>query len=485
MAVVQAVRRANTYRRLRERTILLLAAAVGLGAGLISSQLTHPSEQLEGVMLVLVVLAAGVGALVTFPPVHAQFLPFARAVAGYAGRLLLFGAAGWALMSFALPELLLVAGSAVTGMGVGRVLRSRSPHRAGRPIRVAVLDEPHLATMLRLEAQDGPSRNELEVIGWMGSAETASDGCGGWLGPVESIDDLVHRHHLDVVVTAPGSTTPEAAERLVTTCFESNVRAVDFVEFYERQFGRVPIGAIDTAWLRRLVDPDRPPPGRRAKRAFDLVVAVPVLTLAAPVMLLLALAVRTDGGPALFRQIRVGAGGKPFEILKFRTMRVTTAEGAARWSSRSDDRVTRVGQVLRRTHLDELPQLLNIVRGDMSLVGPRPEQSEFAAALHHELPFYDQRHLVRPGLTGWAQVRAGYAGSLEGSAMKLCNDLYYVKHRSLALDLAVLVETARTLVADRQWEAPTMHPQLLALASAQHPLANPSTPQPAGAGAVE
>jgi lipopolysaccharide/colanic/teichoic acid biosynthesis glycosyltransferase len=136
-------------------------------------------------------------------------------------------------------------------------------------------------------------------------------------------------------------------------------------------------------------------------------------------------------------------------VRKLRTMRVG-ADATAQWAEPEDPRITRVGAFLRRTHLDELPQLVNVLRGEMSLVGPRPEQPEFVERLERALPFYQRRHLMRPGITGWAQIRCGYAGSDIGSAWKLCHDLYYAKHRSVGLDLLILGETLSTLVFERE-----------------------------------
>jgi lipopolysaccharide/colanic/teichoic acid biosynthesis glycosyltransferase len=164
-----------------------------------------------------------------------------------------------------------------------------------------------------------------------------------------------------------------------------------------------------------------------------------------PLVLVLALLVRLDGGPAIFAQERIGEGGHPFRLYKLRTMLVGSGDVAA-WARKGDPRTTAIGRILRRTHLDELPQLVNVLRGEMSLVGPRPEQPEFVELLERLLPFYQRRHLIRPGLTGWAQVRCGYANSERDAAWKLCNDLYYVKHRSLGLDLLLLAETAGLLL---------------------------------------
>ena len=162
--------------------------------------------------------------------------------------------------------------------------------------------------------------------------------------------------------------------------------------------------------------------------------------LALPLLAGAVVLIRLGGGPALFVQQRVGESGRPFRLYKLRTMRVGSGDEPL-WAQVGDPRVTRIGRVLRRTHVDELPQIWNVLRGDMSFVGPRPEQVGFVAQLEAALPFYQRRHLIRPGITGWAQVRCGYAGSEAGSAWKLCNDLYYVKHRSLGLDVLVLLET--------------------------------------------
>ena len=147
----------------------------------------------------------------------------------------------------------------------------------------------------------------------------------------------------------------------------------------------------------------------------------------------------------IFAQQRIGERGRPFRLYKLRTMRVGSGDETI-WAQENDPRATLVGRFLRRSHIDELPQLWNVLRGDMSLVGPRPEQLGFVARLEATLPFYQRRHLIRPGLTGWAQVRCGYAGSDAGAAWKLCNDLYYVKYRSLRLDLLVLIETVGLLI---------------------------------------
>ena len=173
--------------------------------------------------------------------------------------------------------------------------------------------------------------------------------------------------------------------------------------------------------------------------------------MATPLMLLVALAVKLDSpGPVFYRQVRVGEGGRRFTIVKFRSMRVDAeASGAPQWASEHDPRVTRVGAFIRRFRIDELPQLWNVVAGEMALVGPRPERPELVAEIARRLPFYEPRHLVRPGITGWAQVYAPYAASIEETLEKLSYDLYYVKHQSFATDAGIMLSTLGVMAGGR------------------------------------
>lgn len=183
-------------------------------------------------------------------------------------------------------------------------------------------------------------------------------------------------------------------------------------------------------------------------RVFDVIFAAAMLVVALPVMAVVALAILAESGrPVLYRQTRTGLGGKPFQMLKFRSMRCDAeADGHPRWAAKDDPRITRVGRFIRRTHLDESPQLFNVLCGDMSPVGPRPERPHFVDQLSREIPGYSVRHTVKPGITGWAQVRFRYGASVEEATRKLDFDLYYVRHRSLWLDLRILVETVRVVL---------------------------------------
>jgi lipopolysaccharide/colanic/teichoic acid biosynthesis glycosyltransferase len=187
------------------------------------------------------------------------------------------------------------------------------------------------------------------------------------------------------------------------------------------------------------------------KRVFDIIGAILLLAVSAPVMVAATLAIRLDSrGPALYRQERVGKNGKSFTIIKFRSMRTDSeVDGKPRWATAGDDRVTRIGRLLRRTRIDELPQLFSVLKGDMSLVGPRPERPFFVEQLTQAIPFYSVRHSVKPGVTGWAQVRYQYGSTVEDSQEKLQYDLYYVKNHGLLLDLKIMFETVSVVLTGK------------------------------------
>ncbi len=208
--------------------------------------------------------------------------------------------------------------------------------------------------------------------------------------------------------------------------------------------------------LRRMVVDWQPAPAAVScnplaafvRRLAEIAFCTALLALTLPLMLVTAVAIRLEGGgPVLFRQIRIGQHGAPFHVLKFRTMRTDAEPNGPVWATVNDPRITRIGALLRRSRIDELPQLLNVLRGDMSLVGPRPERPHFVELLAREIPGYHDRAAVKPGITGWAQVRFRYGSSVEDARRKLEYDLYYLRHRSLLLDLLILALTVRVVLS--------------------------------------
>jgi sugar transferase (PEP-CTERM system associated) len=264
-----------------------------------------------------------------------------------------------------------------------------------------------------------------------------------------SIEELVERHRIDQIIVAEreqrGGGVP--MDQLLA-CRIRGIPVIDLAGFYERAKSEVPIDSLKASWLVYGHGFAQGTMQRIVKRAFDILCSSVLLILTSPVMLLTVLAIRLDSpGPIIYRQERVGKGGRGFMCLKFRSMRSDAErDGVARWASKNDSRVTRVGTFIRKTRIDELPQLVSVLKGEMSLVGPRPERPSFVAQLREQIPFYDVRHSVKPGVTGWAQVRYSYGSTLEDARRKHQFDLYYVKNNSLFLDILVLIETVSVVL---------------------------------------
>jgi exopolysaccharide biosynthesis polyprenyl glycosylphosphotransferase len=250
----------------------------------------------------------------------------------------------------------------------------------------------------------------------------------------------------DVVVGAEAANDPDVMKWIVP-CFQHGCRVTNEAIFYEKATGQILVDEITPYWflfadLKVYCDEHA-----TMKRVIDLVVSLVGLCLSAPLWPLIALIVKLgDGGPVFYWQDRVGQNGQIFRLYKFRTMKVNAESGQSVWASPDDPRVTRVGRLLRRSRLDELPQLYNILMGDMSVVGPRPERPDIVVDLCRQLPYYAERHLVKPGLTGWAQISFRYGSSIEDSKRKLQFDLYYLKHMSFELDAMIILRTIGTFL---------------------------------------
>jgi sugar transferase (PEP-CTERM system associated) len=271
----------------------------------------------------------------------------------------------------------------------------------------------------------------------------------GVVGAIDDIPMLVSRLNVDrVVVSLADARGKLPMDRLLDIRLDSGVTFDHLASVYEEYTGKIAVENLRPSWLifsegfrkTRLL--------MTAKRVLDVVFSAGGLLLGAPIMLLVAVAVRcTSHGPILYHQRRVGRHGREFTAHKFRTMREDAESGTGPvWSTENDIRVTRVGGFLRRTRLDEMPQLWNVLIGEMSFVGPRPERPEFVRELTERIPFYGQRHVLKPGLTGWAQVRYTYGASVEDAIEKLQYDLYYIKNLSIALDFVIVLETIKTVL---------------------------------------
>lgn len=228
----------------------------------------------------------------------------------------------------------------------------------------------------------------------------------------------------------------------------TGVHVNDFSSFIERETGRIDLDTVNPSWL---IFSDGFSSGRAistaAKRVFDITASLLLMVLAAPVIMLFAALVKLDSqGPALYRQSRVGLYGERFDVIKLRSMRTDAEVGGAQFAQENDPRITRIGRFIRKLRIDELPQTWSVLKGEMSFVGPRPERPQFVAELEEQLPFYAERHMVKPGITGWAQINYPYGANLEDSRHKLEFDLYYAKNYSLFLDLLILLQTLRVVL---------------------------------------
>ena len=266
--------------------------------------------------------------------------------------------------------------------------------------------------------------------------------------PMDDLTEVVCEQRPDIVVLAIGDSESrdEAFTRLLDVAM-TGFRVVGLAEFYEHAFGRVPVRQLTATWFMSVLHLYQRTYSRVAKRAFDVLVASFGLLVTAPVMPFIYLLVRRTPGAVIFRQTRLGEGGRHYTMYKFRTMVADAEAQGAMFAADRDPRVTPVGRFLRKTRLDELPQLWNVLKGDMSIVGPRPERPEFYDMLREAVPFWTHRHLVKPGVTGWAQVRSAYAADADSTTEKLSYDLWYLRHRSLVIDLAICLKTFSTLLS--------------------------------------
>jgi len=322
--------------------------------------------------------------------------------------------------------------------------------------RVVILGQGRLADMVA-NYVDNEGSSHLRCVGRLAQGQSATS-------PTISLGNIVARAkpfarpapyarmaeslHAEEIVVATEDRRGLPVEELLR-CRLQGIQVTDYLAFWEREAGQIDIDHVGAGWLA-FAEGFRLNLARRAvKRTLDIVFSAIFLVVSFPMMLIVAALIKLDSkGPALFIQDRVGLDGKVFKVFKFRSMRVDAEhDGVPRWATEDDDRTTRVGRFIRKTRIDEFPQVINVLKGDMSFIGPRPERPFFIEQIRKEIPFYDLRHRVRPGITGWAQVNYRYGASIADSKKKLAYDLYYVKNSDALLDLAILLQTARVVVS--------------------------------------
>jgi sugar transferase (PEP-CTERM system associated) len=355
-------------------------------------------------------------------------LGFGRGIAALAAPLIVALTLGWRLVMVQHPETLgtsermLIMGTGPTGISLARNILAR----------------PEM---------------QLKVVGFL---DEKGEDIGkslvnpGIIGGVADVESIAQQEKIGHVVISLLERRGQMPVRQLLHLKFAGVKVEDAHSFFERMTGRIILERLSPSWLILSEGFSKSPMLVWVKRMIDVVVSLITLVVCVPLFALAALAIYIESGsPILFRQERTGLRGKTFRMLKFRSMRNNAEADGPQWASDGDRRITRVGKWLRKSRIDELPQAINVLRGEMSIVGPRPERPEFVSMLEEQIPYYGLRHSVRPGITGWAQVKYQYGASVEETKTKLEYDLFYIKHLSIMLDLAVLFETAKVMLSGR------------------------------------
>jgi sugar transferase (PEP-CTERM system associated) len=329
-----------------------------------------------------------------------------------------------------------------------RALFFRLTHSDAQSMNVLVLGTGRQAQMI---AELEPTQPGFRVVGYVAINEQETDIPAERRLPHDrSLMDMVLSYQVDDIVVATDDRRLRLPVDEILDCKMSGTMVLDLLSFFEKETSRIKLDVLHPSWIFFSDGFQLSGVAQFSKRALDLLAGLTILLLTWPLMLLVALAIRIESsgkGPILFHQVRVGLNGKAFRVHKFRSMRTDAeADGVARWATKNDSRITRVGNFIRKARLDELPQVFNVLRGEMSLVGPRPERPEFVEQLERELPFYAERHRVKPGLTGWAQLSYPYGATMDDARNKLEYDLYYVKNASAFLDMIILLETVEVVL---------------------------------------
>lgn len=365
------------------------------------------------------------------------------------------GAVAMSLFFYAFPDLFIGRGifgfallfSALTIFGIRLAFRRFADSQRLRR-RVLVLGAGRLASQI-LESSYKLAEANLDLVGFvlMGN-ESCRVGTERLIDLREPLREFAEREDIDEMVVAPDDRRQGLPVDEILDCKMAGIEVVDLLTFFEREAGLIKIDCLQPSWLV-FSDGFKMKSSLLVKRLFDVTTSLALLAVTWPIMLTTAAAIWIEcrgKHPIFYRQTRVGEEFKLFQVIKFRSMRPDAERGGARMAAINDERVTRVGRFIRKTRIDELPQLWNVLKGDMSFVGPRPERPEFVEKFAETIPYYAERHRVKPGITGWAQVRYPYGDSEADAVEKLQYDLYYVKNYSLLLDFLILLQTVEVVL---------------------------------------
>jgi sugar transferase (PEP-CTERM system associated) len=362
--------------------------------------------------------------------------------------------ATFGLLPYDFPNHVGVQMAATLGVAAVIVRRVYVAHAATRSrprTRVLIFGAGSAAKLVGSTIND--SDPTVEVVGYLAGPNEQNTVVPAYqlLSGGGTLLDVARRLRVDeIVVALTERRSGSMPMRELLDCKLSGIRVYDVTSHFEKTQGQIRIDFVNAGWLIFGDGFNQSFTRTLVKRLFDIFCALTLILVSGPVMLLAALAIRFESrGPILYRQQRVGLNGSTFDVVKFRSMRVDAEKDGPRWAAQKDDRITRIGAIIRRTRIDELPQLFNVLKGDMSLVGPRPERPYFVEQLTQQIPYFAVRQSVKPGLTGWAQVRYQYGSTIEDSQQKLQFDLYYVKNHTLFLDCVILLETVGVVLTGK------------------------------------
>ena len=319
--------------------------------------------------------------------------------------------------------------------------------------RILIVGSGNLAVEVAREVLNRPDAG-YRIVGFVGNdAELLGKSLINprVIGLTEQLDQIVKRENIDRIVVAMGERRGQLpTNKLLQLSLAGQVNIEEGASFYERITGRVSLNMLRPSWLIFTGRGRQKKVAGLARTAVHWFIALVGAILSLPIVIVTAIFIKLESrGPVFYRQERVGKNGRTFVLAKFRSMRVDAEQDGPVWASKRDSRTTRVGRIIRKIRVDEIPQFWNILKGEMSFVGPRPERPHFVAQLAEEIPFYEQRHLIAPGLTGWAQIKYPYGASIEDARQKLQYDLFYIKNHSLVLDAIVMFETIKIILFGR------------------------------------
>ena len=305
----------------------------------------------------------------------------------------------------------------------------------------------HIDAKLRRKAD----RRGFDIVGYiLLPGQTCEVAKSSLVACNKPLATLVRETEVDEIVVATSDINAKISVDELVNCKLSGIGVVDILSFFEREAGQIRVDILEPTWLVTSDGFHQSNIQNSIKKVFDITASLVILTITAPFLILTAIAIWLEGGgksPIFYCQQRVGKQGLQFKVYKFRSMRDDAENpGEAVWATKTDDRVTRVGAIIRKTRLDEFPQILNVLNGTMSFVGPRPERPQFVEELEKEIPYYDVRHMVKPGVTGWAQLLYPYGSSIGDSYQKQLFDMYYVKNHTIFLDCLILLQTVEVVL---------------------------------------